>query len=287
MNLTIVPRADNITHVILAGRLDSNGAEEISESFSQATAGRGQSAIVDLSDVDFMVSRGIGLFLANGSKLRKAGHKLVVLNPQALVRDGFHTTRTDTVTPIAADWDEAIRLVQGIATPAKDANRLTETAADAPRLSQSQIEVPSVQEGELKLAVKNEIVELKSVMTTLAQFFEAHHVPHRAAYAINLAVDELVVNVIRYAFVDDDPHMIDLELQIRGEQVILRIVDDGRPFDPRSGPALDLHAEERQAGGLGLIMVLDMVDVLNYQRRDDKNHVEVRVRIADNRLSDQ
>ena len=70
---------------------------------------------------------------------------------------------------------------------------------------------PSVLEGELKLEIKNEISELKNVMATLAQFLEAHRVPHRAAYAVNLAVDELVVNVIRYAYVDDDAHMIDLD----------------------------------------------------------------------------
>ena len=108
-------------------------------------------------------------------------------------------------------------------------------------------------------------------MATLTQFFEAHRVPHRAAYAVNLAVDELVVNVIRYAYVDDDAHTIELDLAIRGEQIILRIVDDGRPFDPRTGPALDLNAEERQAGGMGLLLVLDMVDVLTYRtcRREE------------------
>ena len=92
MKMTIVPRADDITHVILTGRLDSNGAEEINESFFQATAARERSAIVDLSEVDFMASRGIGILLTNGNKLRKAGHMLVVLNPQALVEDGLRTT---------------------------------------------------------------------------------------------------------------------------------------------------------------------------------------------------
>jgi len=62
--------------------------------------------------------------------------------------------------------------------------------------------------------------------------------------------------------------------------VILRIVDDGRPFDPRRGPALDLHAEEREVGGLGLILVLEMVDVLKYRRMGERNWVEVRVRLV-------
>jgi anti-sigma regulatory factor (Ser/Thr protein kinase) len=73
--------------------------------------------------------------------------------------------------------------------------------------------------------------------------------------------------------------MIDIELAVEGNQVILRIVDDGRPFDPRRGPSLDLHAEDREVGGLGVLLVLDMVDVLKYQRVEDKNWVEVRIHL--------
>jgi serine/threonine-protein kinase RsbW len=137
-----------------------------------------------------------------------------------------------------------------------------------------------VSEGELKLAIKNELSELEGLNANLAQFLEAHGVVGRAAYAVNLAIDELVVNVIHYAYVDDDTHMIDIELAIDAEQVILRIEDDGRPFDPRSGPSLDLHAEDREVGGLGLLLVLDMVDVLKYRRVKERNYVEVRVHLA-------
>jgi anti-anti-sigma factor len=178
MKMTIVPRADDITHIILTGRLDSNGAEEISESFFQATVARSQSAIVDLSEVDFMVSRGIGIFLINGSKLRKAGHMLVVLNPQALVKDGLRTTRADTVTPIASDWDEAIRIVHGVSAPATAPNRQLEAAADKIRgqCNRAIARVSSVLKASVKHEIKNEISELKNVMATLTQFFEAHRV---------------------------------------------------------------------------------------------------------------
>ncbi len=281
MKMTILPRADDITHVVLTGRLDTTGAEEIVESFSQATGGRQRPAIVDLSEIEFMASRGIGVLVANGNRLLKAGHKLVLLNPQGLVESVLRTSRVDAVMPIAYDLDEAIRIVQGVQVPSGTASPRLETSADKsqrPR-SESVPTVSSVLEGELKLAIKNEISELKNVNDTLAQFLDAHHVPYRAAYAVNLAVDELVVNVMRYAYVDDDTHFIDLELAIQGDQVILRIVDDGRPFDPRTGPSLDLHAEERQVGGLGLLLVLDMVDVLKYQRVEERNCVEVRVHL--------
>ena len=133
----------------------------------------------------------------------------------------------------------------------------------------------------LKVAIRNEISELESLNATLAEFLAAHSVPYRAAYAVNLAVEELIVNVIRYAYVDDDTHMIDVELGIEGDQVVLRIVDDGMPFDPRRGPTLNVHAEDREAGGLGLILVLDMVEVLKYRRETERNRVEVRIRLAE------
>ena len=130
------------------------------------------------------------------------------------------------------------------------------------------------------MAIRNEISEFESLNATLAEFLTAHSVPYRAAYAVNLAIEELVVNVIRYAYVDDDTHLIDVELAIEGEQLVLRIVDDGMPFDPRRGPALNVHSEDREVGGLGLILVLDMVDVLKYQREEEKNRVEVRIRLT-------
>jgi anti-sigma regulatory factor (Ser/Thr protein kinase) len=84
---------------------------------------------------------------------------------------------------------------------------------------------------------------------------------------------------MRYAYVDDDTHFIEIEVAIEGDQMILRITDDGRPFDPRTGPELDLHAEDREAGGLGILLVLEMVDALKYRRLEETNCVEIRIHL--------
>jgi len=282
MKMTILQRDDDITHVLLTGRLDATRVEEIGEDLFGATAARERPAIIDLSEIEFMGSLGIGLLFANGKRLMKTGHKLVLLNPKELVESVLKTSKADTVMPIAHDLDEAIQILQGLPSRSGSASPPLKTAEDesCPQRLEPGSSAPSVREGELKLAINNELSELDRLNATLAQFLDAHGIPYRAAYAVNLAIDELVVNVMRYAYVDDDTHVIDIELVIEGEQVILRIVDDGRPFDPRKGPSLDLHAEDRDAGGLGLILVLDLVDVLNYQRVDEKNCVEVRVHLV-------
>ena len=281
MKITILQRDDDITHVALVGRLDTAGAEEISDEFAEATATRERPTIVDLSEIDFMASRGISLLFASSKRLMKHGHRLVLLSPQELVESGLRTCKADKVMPIVHDLNEAVQILHGAAGPSESARRRLATSDDVTSAERPEpvSAAPVASEGELKLAIKNELTELEGLNTALAQFLDLHGVPHRATYAVNLAIDELVVNVMRYAYIDDDTHLIDIELAIEGDQVILQIVDDGRPFDPRSGPSLDLNAEEREVGELGLLLVLDMVDVLKYQRIDEKNWVEVRVHL--------
>jgi len=275
MKMTGLHRDDGITHVVLAGRLDTTGAEEIMETFAAAIESRPRSAIVELTDVDFMASRGIGLLVTSGQRLIRAGHKMVLLNPRGLVESVLRTSKVDRALALVFGLEEAVRMLGAGASSgagpisAPSRSEPAETGPAAP-----------VVEGRLKLSIRNAMAELKGLNAELGPFLETHHVPYRAAYAIDLAIDELVSNVIRYAYVDDETHLIDLEIVIEGGQVVLRIVDDGRPFDPRTGPALDLHAEDREAGGLGLLLVLDMVDTLKYRRTEDNNHVEVRVHLT-------
>jgi serine/threonine-protein kinase RsbW len=229
-----------------------------------------------MAQVDFLSSQGIRILLANSKRLQKTGRKLVLLSPQPLVESTLKTSRVDAVMPIAADLDEAIRIARGLEALPGQAR-----VVRAPRPAPTPADASAV-EGEVKLAIKNELSELKGLHLASTEFLETHRVGSRAAYAVSLAIDELITNVIQYAYVDDASHVIDLRLAIEGEQAILQVIDDGRPFDPRTGPALDVHAEEREVGGLGLLLVLDMVDALKYRRVDEKNCVEVRVHLFAN-----
>ena len=283
MEMTILEREDGITHVVLTGRLDTTAVEQIERSFTDSTAARNQPAIVDLSHVEFMASRGIGLLVANSKRLKKAGHQLVLLNPQGMVAGVLKTSKTDMLMPVVHDLEEAIRVLRGDRGQAGAASPPLKTSRDETRPQQpkSVSSASAAVEDVLKVAIKNEMSELATLNAAVAEFLTAHSVAYRATYAVNLAIEELVVNVIRYAYVDDETHMIDVQLGIEGDQVVLRIVDDGMPFDPRRGPALNVHSEDREVGGLGLILVLDMVDVLKYRREKERNRVEVRIRLAE------
>ena len=265
---------DDVSYIALEGRLDANGVAEMEQPFADAIIGRGLPTVVDISGISFMSSLGIGMLFDTTKKLKKSGRKLVLLNPQGMVETVLKTSKMDRLMPLAYDLDEAVRLVGGAPTIGASATTRGETAA-GPVSAAKRSGTPDV----LKLTIKNDISELAGLYARANELLVRHGVPYRSGYAINLAIEELVVNVIRYAYLDDDEHAIDIGLGVIDEQIILEIRDSGRPFDPRQAPPHDPDAEDLEAGGLGLILVLDLVDSLSYRRDNDKNNVRVGVRI--------
>ena len=275
----IIHERDDISHVVLKGRLDATGVEEIDEQFTAVTVGRGLPAVIDISDISFMSSLGIGFLFANTKKLKKAGSKLVLLNPQGMVQGVLKISKMDKVMPVVYELDDALRLLLGEPAPAA----ATTPVVEVPLGFAEESEAEPAAATQLTLTVKNEVAALKDLYAKVNEFLDSHGTPYRSGYTVNLALEELVVNVMRYAYMDFDEHLIDIDLSLVDNQLILVIEDDGRPFDPREGNALNPHLEaptdpdEVEVGGLGLILVLDMVDVLRYARVGEKNRTEVRI----------
>jgi anti-sigma regulatory factor (Ser/Thr protein kinase) len=93
-----------------------------------------------------------------------------------------------------------------------------------------------------------------------------------------LAIEEAVTNVVSYAFAEvPPPHRIRLRLDIDEDRCAAELVDNGRPFDPSSAPSPDLTGsiEEREAGGLGIHLIRNMVDRVEYQRADGQNRLRI------------
>ena len=273
----VIRERDDIAHACLIGRFDANGVDQIEEQFSHLVVNRGLPTVVDMSAVTFLSSLGIGFLFANTKKLKKAGCKLILLKPEKMVESVLRTSKMDKVMPIVSTLDEALHLL-GIEPTGQTTEQPSELAATP---EQAAVVTPKSVPG-LKLAIKNEISELKDLYAKVGEFLDSYSTPYRSGYTVNLALEELVVNVIRYAFMDLDEHLIDISLSIVDQQLILVIEDDGRPFDPQSGNMRpDEYAEDPddlEVGGLGLVLVLDMVDLLKYTRVNNRNRTEVRIK---------
>jgi anti-sigma regulatory factor (Ser/Thr protein kinase) len=101
----------------------------------------------------------------------------------------------------------------------------------------------------------------------------------QARYRLRLAVDELATNAITHGCPEAPasgapPRTIDLCADASDEALTVVMEDGGVPFDPRQQPApsgLDLPAEERDLGGLGIFLALEGVDQFRYERVGDRN----------------
>jgi anti-sigma regulatory factor (Ser/Thr protein kinase) len=99
------------------------------------------------------------------------------------------------------------------------------------------------------------------------------HLPPELAPKIELALEEVLMNIIHYAYPQGDGDIL-LECSVEGQRgFCLRIHDWGSPFNPLTRQATDisLGITLRPIGGWGILLVRKMADELNYARQDDKN----------------
>ena len=100
---------------------------------------------------------------------------------------------------------------------------------------------------------------------------------------INLMLDEVVSNVIKYGYDDALEHQIHVEVAVEGDLVTLQIEDDGKPFNPFEAaphPNLDLPINDRPIGGLGVFIVKTLAESLGYRRENGRNIVTVKKRMC-------
>ncbi|MEX1223118.1 MAG: STAS domain-containing protein [Pirellulales bacterium] len=112
MELQLLEAGDNFTHVALAGKLDMGGVDEISDEFQTVIARRGNPTIVDISQVDFMASMGMGMLVNAARTLKQQGRPMVLLRPQPLVAGALELVKIHLVIPIVDTLEEAFRICQ-------------------------------------------------------------------------------------------------------------------------------------------------------------------------------
>jgi anti-sigma regulatory factor (Ser/Thr protein kinase) len=131
---------------------------------------------------------------------------------------------------------------------------------------------------QLCLRIGNSLSELDRLLMQVECFLERCAVAGREAYHIQLALDELVTNVISYAFDAEGGHAIDVMLKRNPESVEMTLQDEGKPFNPLMAPEPDVNAaaQKRKIGGLGIHFVRKTMDELIYERKNGKNILHIR-----------
>ena len=102
---------------------------------------------------------------------------------------------------------------------------------------------------------------------------ETAHLTHKEEISIRLATEEIFVNVAHYAY-QDNKGMVKIEVEVFKDKVAITFSDEGIEFNPleKEDPDISLGYEEREIGGLGILMVKKCMDELNYKRENDTNY---------------
>ena len=146
-----------------------------------------------------------------------------------------------------------------------------------------EVDAASFHVDRFEVSVTNQLAEIRTVNNLFNEFIERNQLTTELRRQFNLIIDELLNNIISYAYKDDDDHEIEISCHLIPGKLTMTISDDGIPFNPFIGqpPELSDSLEDRAIGGLGIHLVKNLLDKTSYQRKVGRNIVSL-VKNVDN-----
>ncbi|MBQ6111886.1 MAG: ATP-binding protein [Synergistaceae bacterium] len=129
-----------------------------------------------------------------------------------------------------------------------------------------------------ELTLDADVKNLDEVLAFVDEQLEVHDCSPKIQMQIDVAVEELFVNIAHYAYnPETGPATVRVEIQENPLSVIITFIDNGVPYDPLAKPDPDvtLSAEEREIGGLGIYMVKKSMDNIEYEYKDGQNILKI------------
>jgi len=128
----------------------------------------------------------------------------------------------------------------------------------------------------LEIKVPAEIDHLDNVLDFVNAAIDDLKADLKFSNNINIAVEEIFVNIAHYAYPEGDGDVI-VSVLISDNNVTIEFTDSGIPYNPleKADPDTTLSADERSIGGLGIFMVKKLMDTMNYRYDNNKNILSI------------
>lgn len=129
-----------------------------------------------------------------------------------------------------------------------------------------------------RLVLRNDLAELERLARWLQGWTEQRAVSSDISFAIALCLEEAVANIIMYGAPEAEGLEIAVEVERNGGNLVVRIEDNGRQFDPTQVPAPSAAAslEEAKIGDLGIHLMRSFASGMHYERHDGRNRLTLR-----------
>ena len=133
------------------------------------------------------------------------------------------------------------------------------------------------------LRVKNTFEEIPVMESEIENFARLHEIQDKTINRLNLVIDEIFSNIVKYAYEDSAEHEIEFAVNLRNKTITLIFTDDGKEFNPLKSTDADitLSIDERKIGGLGIQLIKKIADEIEYERMDNRNILTIRKKITD------
>ena len=123
------------------------------------------------------------------------------------------------------------------------------------------------------MCIKNRVEELERVAHFIDEIGEELSLDMELQMNLNLVMEEMVSNIIFYAYPEGVEATIELLAECDGKELTLILSDQGRAFDPtlKENFDMDVNPAERELGGMGIFIVKNIMNQVTYQRLEGRN----------------
>jgi len=249
--MRITQKKEGEVHIFsLSGRFDAYSAEKVEAKLNFAVSEGVSKLLIDLSGTDYVSSAGLKVLLAMAKKLKKKEGQVRLCCLQPDVKEVFDITEFTHIFKIYETVEEGISNFELLTIKQKE--------------KIDKIPSSIILQASLKnLSKINDFVRIWAQKAGLSFHSEKD---------LLLAVEEIYVNIVNYAY-PKSKGKVSMHCDINGEGLILKMKDDGLPFNPLQFPEPELssHLEERKVGGLGIFLMQKLVDRVHYERKENSN----------------
>ena len=124
-----------------------------------------------------------------------------------------------------------------------------------------------------EMSIKNQVAELDRVARFIEEIGEELSIDMELQMNLNLVMEEMVSNIIFYAYPEGVEATIELSAECDGKELTFVLSDQGRAFDPtlKENFDMDVNPAERELGGMGIFIVKNIMNQVTYQRLEGRN----------------
>ena len=249
--MRVIQKKEGKVHIFsLNGRFDAYSAEKVEAKLNFAVLEGTSNLLIDLSGTDYISSAGLKVFLAVAKKLKKKEGQIRLCCLQPDVKEVFDITEFTHIFKIYKTVEEGLSSFELLTIKQKE------------KIDK----IPS------SITLQASLKHLSKINNFVRMWAQKAGLSSHSEKDLLLAVEEVYVNIVNYAYPKSKGKM-SIYCDINGEELILKMKDDGLPFNPLQFPEPELssHLEERKVGGLGIFLMQKLVDRVYYERKGNSN----------------